>query len=581
MAQEHNADDYRFILPLLGEYVDSGYREPKARLLYSLRSNGRYQAMVLGAGSVGAVYFVLSEGFNFTSLKGLVMALAYAWGLILAIYLMGHGLVAIPRRLYRDASTSRRLRKIQSQAPKTYEQLMDASDELHGYEQQVSQLQQRKNGTARNFQEWIHELADMAALPDTRVSSIGSTLPSSRPPIPQVITERFLADLTRQLKRTRHKKLRYMTEWNGIITSAIRAQTIIDAAPSQKLTFSEPSLMMLTPTLRYHLHAHFIPALCYTLSGFLSIASAAIVWSELSKSFFPHQSLVSRTILPTSAKNVTFFPSQIFAAFWITYMSTSALYSITVLPLWGNRALVHRTTYEESASWYAAQVAKLTVPLAYNFLTFLPEDVQKGTMFYRFLGELVNLTPLGRGFSGYFPILLLVPIAAALFGLYGRVKNLFGFGDLLEEDDADTQWREGKILIEREIRTHGTTGLGLSPRAGSLDLERNATVNLPPFSGRMAGVASSAAASAAASRPSRPTRNERRPLVSIGDDDGDDTSFFSDFGRRVKNTFENIDRPNWFGGNDGDGRNASGSGSGPWDWGKMFGGSREEGRLRL
>jgi hypothetical protein len=533
--------------------------------------------MVLGAGSVGAVYFILSEGFNFTSLKGLVMALAYAWGLILAIYLMGHGLVAIPRRLYRDASTSRRLKKLQSQAPKVYENLMDASDELQGYEQQVSQLRQRKNGTARNFQEWINELAEMAALPDTRISSIGPGLPSSRPPIPQVITERFLADLTRQLKRTRHKKLRYMTEWNNLITSSIRAQTILDAAPSRKLTFSEPSYMFLTPTLRYHLYANVFPVLSYTLSAILSVASLAIIWSELSKSFFPHQSLVSRSILPTSAKRVTFFPSQMFAAFWITYMSISALYSITVLPLWGNRALVHRTTYQESASWYAAQVAKLTVPLAYNFLTFLPEDVHKKTMFYRFLGELVNLTPLGRNFSGFFPILLLIPVTAALFGLYGRVKTWFGFGDLLEEDDAETQWREGKILIEREIRTHGATGLGLSPRAGSLDLERSSAAALPPASGRAAGVASSAAAAAASSRPARPTRSERRPLVSVGDDDGEDTSFFADFGRRVKNTFEGVDRPNWMRGNDDD----AGESGGAWDWGKMFGGSREEGRLRL
>src|ERR1700761_1939905 len=31
------------VLPLLAEYMDAGYRDPKARMIYSLRSNGRYQ----------------------------------------------------------------------------------------------------------------------------------------------------------------------------------------------------------------------------------------------------------------------------------------------------------------------------------------------------------------------------------------------------------------------------------------------------------------------------------------------------------------------------------------------------------
>src|SRR6185437_6808360 len=83
------------VLPLLGEYMDAGYREPKSRLIYSLRSNGRYQLTVLGCATVGLIYITISNGFDFTAVKALVMALAYVWGLFLAIYLMGHGLVTV------------------------------------------------------------------------------------------------------------------------------------------------------------------------------------------------------------------------------------------------------------------------------------------------------------------------------------------------------------------------------------------------------------------------------------------------------------------------------------------------------
>ncbi|KAK0770911.1 hypothetical protein LTR75_017796, partial [Friedmanniomyces endolithicus] len=64
-----------FILPLLGEYVDSGYRDGKSRMVYSLRSNVRYQLMYLGTAVAGLVYFIFQNGLHTASIKGLVMAL--------------------------------------------------------------------------------------------------------------------------------------------------------------------------------------------------------------------------------------------------------------------------------------------------------------------------------------------------------------------------------------------------------------------------------------------------------------------------------------------------------------------------
>jgi hypothetical protein len=573
----------RVILPLLGEYADSGYREPKDRLMYSLRSNGRYQLIVLSLGSLGAVYFVLQNGFKFESMKALVMGLAYAWGLILAIYLMGHGLVAIPRRLFRDASLPRRLKKLQSQAPKTYEALMEASDELKDYEDQVGQLKSRRTGTAKMYREWVNELSEMTSIPELRSTTI-SAIPTSRTTVPQVITERYLADLARQLKRTRHKKLRYLSEWNNILTSALRTQAILDAAPSRKLTFPGSTPSLLSPTMRYHLHAHVYPFFAYMTCGILTIASAAIVWSELTKSMFPRLSLVSVTIIGTTsskdaATHKIHFHSQVAASLWLSYMSISALYSITVLPLWGNRALVKRVTYEESAAWYSAQVAKLTVPLAYNFLTFLPKEVSSTTQFHRFLGQLVESTPLGRGFSGYFPILLVLPVVAALFGLYGRIKRIAGFGDLLddEEESEGSRWREGKSLIDREVRAAGGIS-GIRLREGTTDEERASLIASDPAQPSQferAPRAERSAAAAATPRPPRANQTSQEP------DDEEGNGAVADFFHRVRNTFDTVDKPSWvkvprWMGGDGD--DAPSEPSEPWNWGQMFGG---RGQVRL
>ncbi|KAB2568938.1 LIMR family protein, partial [Lasiodiplodia theobromae] len=489
------------ILPLLGEYSDAGYLAPKSRFLYSLRSNGQYWMIIIGCSIVGAIYFIMTNGFHFTSLKGLVMALAYAWGLILAIYLMGHGLVALPRRLWRSASIAERLKRIQAHAPKVHEKLEDATEKLEDYEAQVMQLRNKRSSVPREFQEWIEELADTASLLEAQPSrSVGAP----RTTIPSVITEKYLADLTRRLKRARHARLRFEDEWARLVSSAVFTQAILDAAGPKKLDatagstwrrdnfWSRLGRRTLSPRMRYHWHTHLIPALYYALSVFLGLASAAVVWSEFTKAISAKVNIISRTVVhhPSSDSKIG-FAGQCIAALWLLYMVMSALYAITEVKIWGNRALVRRQTYAESACWYSCQVAKLTVPLAYNFITFFEGEIYKETVFFSFLGKLVNLTPLGSGFSSYFPMLILIPVAATLFGLYGRAKRIIGLGEYMEIGDEDDDeidnafsgWREGRALIDREVHGNGllagtTSALGLrnapaaagsssSPLAGS------------------------------------------------------------------------------------------------------------------
>src|SRR5690606_15998308 len=115
-------------------------------------------------------------------------------------------------------------------------------------------------------------------------------------------------------------------------------------------------------------------------------------------------------------------------AFWLLYMCAAALSAVAEVKVWRGRALVRRNTAYESAFWYAAQVARLSIPLAYNFLTFLSPGVHARTTFFGFMGQYVNLTPLGSLLDTFLPVFILVPVCATLFGLYGRVKRLFGFG---------------------------------------------------------------------------------------------------------------------------------------------------------
>ncbi|KAL4919297.1 LMBR1-like membrane protein-domain-containing protein [Aspergillus aurantiobrunneus] len=541
------------ILPLLGEYIDSGYRDARARIQYSVRSNARYQMIVLGCATVGLIYISIQNGFEFSTIKALAMALAYVWGLVLAIFLMGHGLVSIPRTLFRNSSASGRLRRLQAHAPLLHDRLMDAINDSESLEAQVAQLQHRKTGTARDFQDWIEELAEISTSPQLRSGLLGPSSTSGA--VPAVITERYLADLTRRLQRTRHQKARFVDAWNRLILTAADLQAVINSSASKKLEFNHRTQRsssfrqwkLLTPYMRYQMYTNVYPNVRLTLGAIFAAASVCVVWSELIKSIAPRLSVVTLSIVSYHETPAPVgFGRQVIASMWLLYMCSAALVGVSDAKVWGNRALVRRNTYGESACWYASLVARLTVPIAYNFLTFLPKGVREATTFYRFLGQWIDLTPLGKGFDYFFPVSILIPIGATLFNLYGRVRNVCGFG-LLEEDDDDLEnnptgygiggWREGRELIERELNGLGSVGLSArnerSPRQ-STHGDRGAQA----YSSSRTPLTDSA-------RPSRSTRGAVATSSTVQEEEEEEENFFQSFAHRVRNTIETASRPQW------------------------------------
>jgi len=546
------------------------------------------------------IYFLISAGAQLHSLKAEVMALAYCWGLVLAIYLMGHGLVAIPRRLFRNSSISGRLKRIQGEAAKVHEKMEDAIQNLEDLEAQVAELSQRKTGSAKDFGDWIEELADESHLPESRPRTLARRMSTPQVTIPNVITERYLADLSRQLDRARHTRARWLDEWDRILQDSVDTQAILDSAGSKRIEIGQalPSasifgrFTILTPYTRYLYRYYFTPYLRIFFGVFFSLASFCIIWSEVTKPINSYFSIISVTVVHQPEGRIG-FGGQVIAACWILYMCTAALFSITEVKVWRGRALVRRNTHGESAMWYAMQVAKLTVPLSYNFLTFLSKkEFYEETTFYKFLGHNITLTDLGTWFDWIFPMFILVPVCATLFNLYGKVKSCIGYGAVIDDDDEENDsgygtgsWREGRDLIERELQ--GASSLG---RLGQTATDRRShvpnnpnnrtapTLSVPPAERHRALGQPSA---------SRPTIDPQQRDSAAPEDE----NFFEAFGHRVRNTMDTfespkwlqnigdgIKRPKWMGG-DGDGDNNAGPSRSGSDITRWFG--RQDGRVRL
>ncbi|KAG6015530.1 hypothetical protein E4U43_005145 [Claviceps pusilla] len=570
-----------FILPLLGEYSDAGYHEPHDKLKYSLRQNAQFYAIVIGASAVGMVYVIIAYRLSFLSLKGLIMTLAYCWGLVLAIYLMGHGLVSIPRRMIRNASISGRLRRLQTRAPQVHENMEDSLVTLEEIETQVVELGRRKTGTALDFQEWIEELQELANIWPSSQPRMSAAAGASNRNVPTVITDKYLAELTRRLVRARHARSRYVNEWAQLVNEAGELQAILDSAASKKLELGQVSphaglwekTTVLTPYSRYIWHYHVVPYAHVAFGSLLAIASACVVWSELVRYTFPRLSVIRLSVVHhwVGERPEVGFAGQAVSAFWICYMCAAAFLSMTEVKVWRGRALVKRNTAYESAFWYSMQIAKLTIPLSYNFMTFLSKQVYEKTVFYKFLGQLIEETAPGRWFDDIFPIVVLFPVVATMFGLYGRVKRMFLGMDVIDDDEDGESaspfgtgtWREGRDLIEREhggnttYRRRGDTATRVALIGGGGGVVGGARAAATPgLFNPSSTSASTRPTRPSSSRPQNPSADIRRPpggqqlplraSSSIADQIPEDDSMLQILGHRMKNTLDSIEAPTWF-----------------------------------
>jgi len=270
--------DLRVVLPLLQSYVDSGHRSPRKRLISAFRSNLRYQAIILGVFALGLVYILLTVQLNsFADFKSLLIALANTYGLVLVILCMGHGLVAIPRRIWQDSSLDTSLREIERTAVTAWESKSDAEDEAAVVSGEIASWERMCQGRDDPLANWVRELA--LRNPDVGTQSV--------PVDGMRLTEDYLSGLTRRARMSHNRLLKAQTHWNRILRRAGYLYDLKSAAGTSGRTIewklSQPGRVgkMVPSMLQYVWFLDVLPWLAKGFAVIVTAASVAIVWSEI------------------------------------------------------------------------------------------------------------------------------------------------------------------------------------------------------------------------------------------------------------------------------------------------------------
>lgn len=434
------------VLPILQSYVDSGYHSTSQRLKDAAKRNLRYQLIMLVSGVIGLVYVILSSGLTFSSIKSLLVALSHSYALVIAIWLMGHGLVNIPRRFWTEADPNSVLKGLYKHATSANDTLADIQTEYADVAAEIMALKPFKSG---QYQAWIdHIISKVEAgpgIPLNSSSNSSSIQGQSRVRVDRsMIDEYYLSNLYSKFKTVRNRLIRYDADWQKLLYEASKAEDIIKSRNAHSLEFRYKS-SLLPPSVAYAYYYVISPYIQRFLAIIFLGLTLILVWSEIT-----HGTKISLVNIIVSKTYGLF--QQLLSSVFLGFMCAAAFSSLSRLRVFKVYALVHRHSDQSSLIWYAMYACRLTVPLSFNYITLI---TSRDSVFQEFLGKFINLTPLGKYFNDWLPRFVLIPMMFTLFHLYDKIQDFFGFGVSFDEDDEETGERgsvvEGRELVKRSL----------------------------------------------------------------------------------------------------------------------------------
>lgn len=447
-----------FVLPLIQEYMRSGSFSTRDKCRDALRRNLRFQLIQLGAGLLALVYLVVRVKLSFLHLKSMIIAMAHIYALAIALWLIAHGLVTIPLTAWRNRSLSMSADYACAKLPRIMDNLQDVRLALR---ENIGTVLALYKGYSQDpvFGAWITSLyLTIPPLEILAVERAGVDAVESHQVSRDMVTHTLLASLTQAVLQNLHRIDALDAERVAILLKVQWTEDILACRDSvalrRTLAFPVGNWRNRVPSrLRFMYFYRIVPiiytagALCYTLGG-LALVESQILHSTR---FSVIDVLMTKTLLGNHAFGMSFV-----AACTYTFLLATALYAMSTVRVFDVYRLVPRKSDPVSACFYGTYAARLSIPLAYNFVTLL---VSRKLAFEEWYGASIHLTGLFNALNNWAPRLILLPMLLTAYDVYGRVANSLGLGadlyDLetgLDQSVSNQQLlvKEGKRLVARE-----------------------------------------------------------------------------------------------------------------------------------
>lgn len=451
------------IVPTIQGYEDAADFTVTERLKTSIQGNLVFYLSVGSIAMFGVVILILMHKSWGGGIIGLAMACSNTFGLVTGAFLLGFGLIEIPRSIWRNANWNYRQKILSHRVAKMAVKLDDAHQELSNafVIAQATSNQMSKRDPLRPHMDVIDNMLLQMTREDPNFKPSGGRL--GEDDMDYDTDEKSMAALRYQLRRAGEEYYRYKSEYISNVCEALELEDTIknyELGSSTEWRYISSFHHPRTGTFGQYLdmmewvwRCVFRQQLEKVLAVVLGCMSAAILLAEAT--LLPSGVDLSLFSILIKAVGEQEMLVQVTAFVPLMYMCICTYYSLFKLGMFTFYSLTPKQTNAVSLLMICSMVARYAPPISYNFLNLIRLDGNAKTTFEKRMGNIDDAVPFfGQGFNRIYPLFMVIYTILIASNFFDRVIDFFGswwkFRFENEAEDADGFDQSGTIILKKE-----------------------------------------------------------------------------------------------------------------------------------
>jgi len=456
------------VLPIMQSFTQAGEFSFLGKLKSSLWDNAIYYTSYLFIAIILIIYISLVPGLHldWQRTKAIAAAASNTWGLTLLVFMMGYGLVEVPRTLWNSSKRGYSLNQAYFKVSKLWGEKNDAEgtlEEVLVSVEGVNRTLEVEQGQLRDKLEIIMRKVPLEMMERVKRRRVEETDRGGD------LTEARLAKLHKQVLVALTAHYRTEAQWVEQVEMVYWLEDNHKNTSSNERVFkrqveSEKGSFMfrfITPSIEWHIRCLVMPLMYKVLAVVAMCMSIMLTWSEVT--FFSETPTLSlfALFIQAGAYNHSYRWLEAVSFFTICYMCICAYFTIFKVRVLNYYYLAPNHQSDSYTLLFSgALLCRLTPPLCLNFLSLIhmdshviPSYPMLPTSYTRVMGHMDVVSIVQDYFNIYFPILLLLLTLATYFSIGSRLLSVLGFQQFLEQEDLTGELiEEGRELVKREKR---------------------------------------------------------------------------------------------------------------------------------
>lgn len=461
------------ILPIMQSYSYAGDFTVRGKIKTALFENALWYGSYLVIFGILLIYVIVKPELHLDGeyLKIIGITASNTWGLLLLVFLMGYGLVEVPRVTWNTA-------RLEYQMAHAYFKISKLSMEKEEAEEQLAEVLEEVNqaSVALRYRHHLRKYLEVIIkkCPESSQSTFNrgtddyvdydDYLKETGSKVTETYTEKSLAKLHKRVIIITHTSKRTQCQWNMQLDKVFELEDLSRNTGSTDRHYKSSlrgTSSGVKPVLEWYWRVWLCPWLLRITAVLLFLLSVTLVWSEVT--FFsvkPVLSIFAQMIRGASV-GYYYFYVEVISCVTISYMCVCVYYTVFKMRFFNYYyfAPKHQTD-PNSLLFSGLLLCRLTYALCLNFLAVIHLDghvtgavEQVETSFTKFMGHMDVLSFISKGVNVYYPMCVVLVCLATYFSLGTRCLNCLGFQTFIIEDDLSAEYvSEGKDIARRERR---------------------------------------------------------------------------------------------------------------------------------